>query len=354
MQTEPRGRAAEVAGRSQAARHHALDALRGLAALAVANYHFLFYGLNRPVQSMGTFTVYLFFAISALTMMMVYGPRFADGIDYASASRFYRARAARILPLLILVSLISVTLQHSRDAAVHAYLTASGAFLLGPPGYLAIGNGTWSLGIELAFYLVFPIAALVLARWPTRRLALVLASSLLAQQLYLSMIGPWLAGDPLRHWDYYISPLTFAPFFLIGFLVHRLPDRTSAWALLPMVLLLLGVVAGSLLYRPNLFTSPVAYLAFTLLVALSLVAAWRAKTPEALRPLATFLGEISYSLYLLHWFVFIVLRKFAPSLPPPAFWAAFMALSLAAAWICNRIFEVPLRRRLGTPRPAGG
>ena len=62
-------------------RHHALDLVRGIAAAGVAVYHFLVWNEIADIQSMGTFSVYLFFVLSALTMMMVYGDRFSGTMD---------------------------------------------------------------------------------------------------------------------------------------------------------------------------------------------------------------------------------------------------------------------------------
>jgi peptidoglycan/LPS O-acetylase OafA/YrhL len=341
---------------ARVARHYMLDLVRGLAALAVANYHFLHYAMDVTVQSMGTFTVYLFFAISALTMMMVYGGRFEIAAERAAVIAFYRARAARILPLLIVVGLISAALDHSAPSLARAVLTGSGAFALGPPGYLAVGNGSWSLGIELGFYLVFPLLAMTIGTWSRTRLAVLIVIALVAQQAYLQMVAPWLASDPARHWDYYTSPLTFVPFFLIGFAVYRSADRTRMWWIVP-ALAMLAALAGASLVRPgNLMADPLAYLALTTITGLVLLFAWRAQLPKLAEPVARFFGEISYSLYLTHWYAFLVARKIGAraGLSTGGFWLVFIVLALAGAWLCYRLFERPLRRRLGIRRPPGG
>jgi len=88
-------------------RHLALDLVRGLAAASVAVYHWLYYSRHLDVQSAGTFSVYMFFVLSAVAMALVYGPAFSKQISYADAADFFRNRAARLLPLLALVSLVS-------------------------------------------------------------------------------------------------------------------------------------------------------------------------------------------------------------------------------------------------------
>lgn len=95
-------------------RHHALDLVRGIAAVGVAVYHFLAWNEIAHIQSMGTFSVYLFFILSALTMMMVYGDRFRDSIKLDDIKAFYRNRVARLIPLLAGIALARLILQDLR------------------------------------------------------------------------------------------------------------------------------------------------------------------------------------------------------------------------------------------------
>jgi peptidoglycan/LPS O-acetylase OafA/YrhL len=59
----------------KAERNHGLDLLRGLAAFGIVVYHYLYMAHGIRVESLGTFGVYLFFMLSGLTMMLVYGPQ---------------------------------------------------------------------------------------------------------------------------------------------------------------------------------------------------------------------------------------------------------------------------------------
>lgn len=333
-------------------RHYALDGVRGLSALAVANFHFIYFAVGVDVQSMGTFTVYIFFSLSALTMMMVYGRTFTNSILEADVLAFYRARAARILPLLATVSLANLILVRSKEAAARAFLTGSGAFALGPPGYLSIGNGAWSLGIELAFYAIFPLLALIIGRVSKRGLFAITVVAVVAQQAHLFLIADYPQD---RHWQLYISALTFSPFFLIGFAVYRSGDWKRRAMLLPSFLLIIAVAAFSMVFPERLYNHPMLFMALTALVAVLLFCAWHSELPIFLRPGAKFLGEISYSLYLTHWFYFIaaqaISRKMGLTLWQ--FWALFIFSALVGAWLCYTLFERPARTRLGARRPTG-
>jgi peptidoglycan/LPS O-acetylase OafA/YrhL len=144
---------------NKAERNHGLDLLRGLAALGIVVYHYLYMAHGITVGSLGTFGVYLFFMLSGLTMMLVYGPTFSSAISLQNVLRFYRNRIARILPLLCAMATISLaftvlsnpSVRLIGGSAIHSFLTGSGLFALHLPGYLSNVTGAWSLGIGIAF-----------------------------------------------------------------------------------------------------------------------------------------------------------------------------------------------------------
>ncbi|MEO8270254.1 MAG: acyltransferase family protein, partial [Aureliella sp.] len=186
-------------------RHHALDLVRGLAALRIATYHWFSWSAEIDVQSLGTFGVYLFFVLSALTMAMVYCPSYGSGLKVADMTSFYRNRIARLLPLLLAVALTSLCLalyagQGSSIVAARAALTGSGLFALGLPGLLSNTTGAWSLGIEIVFYAVFPLLALAIPRVRIVTLSGITVGLMVAQQAFLWVIRP--VSDPSLFWNY--------------------------------------------------------------------------------------------------------------------------------------------------------
>ena len=338
---------ADVAARDATAapreRHHALDLIRGLAALAVSQYHFLIWNGVASVESMGTFAVYLFFVLSGLTMMMVYHDRFSNGIEPASLRSFVRKRIARLLPLLALVALLAAAKQAlvtDLDLAA-AILTGTGMMALHMPGFLSNSVGAWSLGIEIAFYAVFPVVAALVASW--RQAAIATLVLLAAQHLLL-----WKIADTTPFWNYYVSNIVFAPFFALGIWIAF--DRGErARRFLPLALIGLVMILGySLVVRVDLMRSHTSYLALTLACAGVIWAAWRSRLPALLVPAATFLGDISYSLYLTHWIANDIAR--ALDLPIMVRWALFTGIALTGSALCYRLFENPIRRWLTTSR----
>lgn len=339
----------------RADRHHALDLLRGLCALGIAIYHFLDNRKLPAPESLGTFGVYLFFVLSGLTMMLVYAPDFEQRIDRSDLIGFYRNRAARILPLLVAVSLLSFAVRlgtSSEPVSLHgagsqlaiAFLTGSGLFGLHMPGLLSNTTGAWSLGIEAVFYLAFPVLCLGFARAPLRAVAIALAIALVSQHAIIALIAKTAQTDGWEWWRRYCLPLTFAPFFLAGIAIYRLPIRVrSTHAFLATAACLVAIVAISPLTGIEVTRSNPAYLGLTALAFAAVYFAYRSTLPRLLVGPSKALGNASYALYLGHPFL-LGLTRF-PGMPIALEAALYIAISLAAAGLIYRFYEAPMRRR---------
>lgn len=334
-------------------RNHGLDILRGLAALGIAAYHYLFMAHGIAVASLGTFGVYLFFMLSGLTMMMVYGPTFSSEISLADALRFYRNRIARILPLLCAVAafhLVVAVLSQSSirligGQIITSFLTGSGLFALHLPGYLSTVMGGWSLGIEIGFYAIFPVACLLASHAHLRTLIFVVSILVLAQQGVLLLLQRLATDDPTRFWHYYTTPLMFAPFFALGVLVYR-AGRRERMLLLFVGLGLAGVIAAySSLTESSPLHSNLHYLVLTVLSTIALYSFYCMAVPQRLDRIASFLGNISYALYLTHPLVFTVIQRLSITLGLGPLWAAalYFVAAFAIAHLTFVLFEQPMR-----------
>lgn len=339
-------------------RHYALDLVRGTAAIGV----FLYHALDKQgivLQSLGMFGVYIFFALSALTMAMVYGGTFTAGVLPSAAFSFYRNRAARVMPLLALVAIGGGYFAARQELSVfglsQAALTATGLFSLASPGMLSNAGGAWSLGIELWFYLLAPIAIMLVVHSTTGAIVVVLGLLLFGQHVFLASISE---VSERAHWNMYAVPLTFAPFFAIGFVVYKLGRSESfAWSMLALsggaIIAFFSIVADVDLYR-----SPALYLALTGVVFLTILGAYRTRLPERLTGISGFLGDISYAMYLTHQLPlaaggFLGTRL---GLPIALQIAIVFAASIVLAYLTFRFFEKPardfLRSRAGPRRDA--
>jgi peptidoglycan/LPS O-acetylase OafA/YrhL len=336
-------------------RHHGLDLLRGIAALGIAAYHFLA-GHDVTLQSLGTFGVYVFFVLSGLTMMLVYGDRLSDVITREDVVVFFWNRISRIMPLLAAASLVGFVLaapaiglnRHLAARALQSLLTGTGLFALHLPGYLSTVTGAWSLGIEMVFYLLFPIICLLTARARIGQLAIAALILIFAQQIVLAILQHWAREDAARFWHYYTTPLVFAPFFMFGIMIFHVRFEKRSINLLASVACTAVIATVSIFLTVNVFESHLAYLALSALAFAAVFLAYNSYTPHLLVPVAGFLGNASYALYLTHPFCIPASQALSDALGFGATLGAvlFFSLSLGVAHCSFVFFERPAQRYL--------
>lgn len=330
-----------------AGRNPGLDLIRGLAAAGIAAYHYLAWNHSITLHSVGTFGVYVFFVLSAVTMMIRYENDFRGAIRAETLVAFYRNRVARLVPLLALVSVLSAywAMTHGdsfTNQAARTLLTATGAMGLHLPGFLSNATGAWSLGIEAVFYVAFPIVALLVAQANARQVALSLVVLVAFQQAALFAISDL---PDAQFWHYYITPVTFAPFFALGILIFKAPIKqrdANIWLSLAALAVLAGYTQA---FPVVLWRSPIHYLIMTAVAAAAVAFAYRGAVPSYMARVATFLGDISYALYLTHWFAHRIASSLVYDYGAPAFLmpVIFLIVAPLLAWLCFRFFERPAR-----------
>lgn len=333
-----------ISANASAERNHGLDLVRGLCAAAVAGYHHTSWTYGVAIESIGAFGVYAFFILSATTMMLVYAPLFRDGLTRDPVATFYRNRAARIMPLLALVSAVTFVWLLFRGAPVWGnlqkfLLTATGAFSFGTPGLLSGVTGAWSLGIEIVFYAVFPIIVLLSSSASTRSIAWFLLAAFAAQHLTMCILWPF---DIRQLWNNYVTPLVFAPYFIMGILIHRLDAGKTCLHLAVSLSALAIAFSFSLFSQADLYRSPAWHLYLSLLIGVAVWAAYRSKLPDGLIGPALFLGEISYALYLTHFLANWLAKLLIGSRPAQS--ALFVIFAVTLSYMTNEYFEKPMRR----------
>jgi peptidoglycan/LPS O-acetylase OafA/YrhL len=362
-----------------------LTPLRGIAALWVVIFHFCWYfPAVHPERYTGAvykgyLAVDLFFVLSGFVITHVYKEGFAQRLTGRRYSDFLKARVARIYPLHITVLLLFVAAATAERAASYAL---RGSFepipLLGERslgGFLANlvllqglwarelswNDPSWSISLEFLAYLLFPLFFPVFWRaGPATKAGI--------GGLLLVALG-WLAyrtGDYFNQWNGTYAILRCLPEFLAGMLLYSgyqsgvFASLLATDAALAAVVLLLAALLH--LGAPDLAIIPL----FPLLILAAVRNAGRF-SPLLNSPPLVRLGDISYSLYLLHWFVLFVATEIARRLPgldfaklPPApslsLITALIAISLALATLSFRFIEVTgrrwLRQRLDVGRPA--
>ena len=353
-----------------------IDGLRAIAVLAVIAYH-----LDESWLPGGFAGVDVFFAISGFVVAASVHQWDRGGFA-AFLSYFYARRLQRIAPALVacllLTSLASVlfipaawlSTANERTGA-YAFFGLSNWFLashrenyFSPTIEFNPYTHTWSLGVEEQFYLVFPLLFYAWTRGGRWRYV---SLFLFAAALTGSMAWAFRLGriDATASW-YLLQTRLWE--LASGVLLFQLLARYSpadglcsraggalahAGAWISLGLLATGLVVSV----PTTFPWPGALL--PVLATLGLIGFLHRRTPGLLAAALgsapmTAIGRMSYSLYLWHWPVFVLLRWTSGIESANTRLAGVTAtFALAAAsyrWVERPLRYAPLLRRW--PRPA--
>ncbi|OMG88016.1 acyltransferase family protein [Achromobacter xylosoxidans] len=352
------------------------------AALVVFGHGMKTFGISIHVFDLRN-AVSFFFVLSGFVLVHSYGSINARK-DFWT---FLSARISRLWPAYAFTGFIAIlalapinTAYDFLRAVVNLLMLQS----LVPSSwfYFSFNGVAWSVSAEMIFYLAFPFALLLLRRsfWYLLGVAalVVVANVSVAAMADMSVSE----GVPVSAWGLlYISPLCRVAEFFIGMAAYPLAtgcvgalkklDTRRATMLEAAVLaaMVVGMVFTTWLARSVLWTSH-PHLALWVLVtgptfifAASLVVffAERGLVSRVLgfRPLV-YLGEISFSLYLLHQLVLrIMLAYFGPWLKTNLMtaYAVYWVLSIAGAALIFELIERPFRsplRRFLNRRVFGG
>lgn len=280
---------------------------------------------------------------------------------------FYARRVRRLLPaafFVLIVSLIAVWLFLPSDRWGRNALEigASAAYvenwvLAGLAVDYSAANEKaslvqhyWSLSVEEQFYLVWPllflIGALALRRWwGVKTRILVIVAAVTVMSLIASVISTAHSPQPA-----YFQTFTRAWEFGVGALIALLPWRPSAasarWFLASLGWI--GIVAFALTFTA---TTPMPGTA-ALLPVLSTAAVIVAGAESTREPFSRLtglwpiqqLGKISYSLYLWHWPILIVLPFVVQAEMSLRLRLTAVVLSIVAAATTYALIEAPAQR----------
>ncbi len=327
-----------------------IQALRGFAVLVV-----LFYHANIGFTQGGFLGVDVFFVISGFLITGL----IRDGIQGGTFNlwTFYVRRAKRLLPaayatflgaaLLAPFFLASSEMRDFQRQLVGALTFTANFSLLRQSGYFEGASELkpllhiWSLAIEEQYYFLLPITLYLLPRrfWKMATMVVIVAS--LAFCWLLAQKNPAAAFYllPTRAWELGIGSY--------GALVTMNSGALSRWlksAFWPAVVCLLVLP-----FAPELGRHPgLNALAICVATVVIILRKHPALAVSRIIGIMGKFGDISYSLYLVHWPLFAFLNNAwlgeAGNEHPPLIWrAGLLLLSVVLAVILNRTIEKPLR-----------
>lgn len=272
--------------------------------------------------------------------------------DTKSLKHFYWNRARRILPVAAVVlaatyvaSLLVLTPARAQATGIDALFALFGAANW---RFAADGTGAspvahfWALSIGEQFWLGWPLlllaVSLVAARTGMIATAAVVTAASFGWALYQTAINPALAylDTFARVWELGVGALlatvasqlartpnavkpllSWAGLLLVGASLSVVPDAgfSAPWALLPVVgtaLVLAAGVGGEPQFQPLLDNS-----------------------------VSTYVGDLSYALFLVHWPVIVILAALMDR--GPYFDISVLAFAFGLAIACHHFVEMPLR-----------
>ncbi|HKX43772.1 MAG TPA: acyltransferase [Burkholderiaceae bacterium] len=341
----------------------ALDGVRGVAAIAVMLYHYSEFS-GTPWLPRAWLAVDVFVCLSGFVISHRYQREIEAGL---SLVEFMRRRLVRLYPIYLFGLLFGAAMflateaypPHGYGAASFLKALALGLLVLPYPNEMVLAQGTtqatgllfpfngpsWSMFFELAVNVGF----FALVAWGVRRLRWVLGVSALAY-LWIAHAATGLnAGWNTHTFAAGFPRLAYA--FAAGMAVyrwHRQHAGDTAFAqrnrLGPFSVALMLIV----------FMLPVsAFVSLVGVLALGPLIVWgnaAARPAPRLAATCSFLGWISYPLYLVHLPVFYALSLPAPRLAAPS-WVVIVVkagIAFAAAWSVALLDDALRRRRRAT------
>jgi peptidoglycan/LPS O-acetylase OafA/YrhL len=345
-----------------------IDGLRAVAVLAVVAFH-----VGIPETTGGFVGVDVFFVISGFLITGLIAREVARTASVALAE-FYARRVRRLLPALatvvaatlVLAALVLMPLGSQQALARSAFATAvfaSNLYFWNASGdYFAEQSGaqpllhTWSLGVEEQYYLVWPLLLLIVAiacrrrGWGFARLAAPVLAALFVGSLIASLFAT--ARAPFT--AFYLTPFRAWEFASGGLLALLAPVRLPLAVAEALGALGLAAILASVVT----FTAATAFPGWAALLpvlgATALIAAGSgAEQPRVSRwlglPPLFALGQLSYSWYLWHWPLLVLVRAHALGERALARDALVAVVALGLAALTYRYVENTVR--YGRPGP---
>lgn len=345
-------------------RLESLDVLRGILAIGVMVYHYSLprfsavipSGMQTVLHWVGIYGVEAFFVISGTSLSIAYG-----GADMRRASvlaSFFARRFFRIAPLfylaltgsLLLKCIGAMLLEDTSILSVSNIRVAFNvSFVFGAwdPAQSLVPAG-WSVGMEMVFYTICPLLLIAFARnrncmWCA--LAVGIAMAAYCDKYRLDSAQP-LAGQ----WGSYVLVANHFVFFVAGMVVGAFDSRLRAIHRQSAILSIL--VIGCLCFIACAGTSD----------EIELVTGWRRALLGALTiglcigvcglcprngmptRIGLYLGNISYSVYLLHYFCGLFWDRLLGVNAPVAVFGASVSTTIMAASVCYNAIEIPFIR----------
>ena len=347
-----------------------LDGLRGVAALIVIVYHVFELFPDTPLPH-GYLAVDFFFILSGFVIGYAYDDRWGK----MTVGGFFKRRLIRLHPMVVmgaLIGAITFLLQgsvkwdgtHVGSGLVMLAMLCTMFMIPASPGSMTEvrGNGemfplngpSWSLFFEYVGNILYALLLRRLPRWALAIVCVVSGALLAGMAVHDGFLG---VGWTLADGGFWGGLIRMLFPYSMGMLMARSfrPVKVSRAFLICSVLLLAVALSPSLggaAWHNGLLEAFCVILVFPGLV-------WLGASDNSLsdrtRSVCTFLGDLSYPLYMVHYPLFYLYYSYigfdgnGVSMSFKEAWPAALLVvtaSLLVAWLCMKFYDAPLRKRL--------
>jgi len=337
-----------------------VSALRGVAALYVVLFHMTYVPKPGPpiadwllpFVTNGYSGVPLFFIISAFTLCHTLQGR----VESHPTLRFYARRVIRIMPLFYFVLLVSLgrnLLRHRITSVPTLLLNLSVLFNLVPTREQGIVMASWSIGVEMLFYAMFPWLFRIVNS--LRRALLFFAAALILSGIFWIVTQRLPLPETVRDNFFRFSLARSLPCFATGMVVYwayRASLSQPALRRFGYWLVGLGATGFIALLSLNLNNSGRAFALHSLVYGALVTGLLFTKGSFLVNRVTERLGDVSYSLYLWHPLVIVSIMGFYPvfyaHFPKTLAWFGCLILTLAVlvpvSLLSYRLIEEPSRK----------
>ena len=282
-----------------------IDGLRAIAVLAVILFHANF-------LPQGFLGVDVFFVISGYLITSIINQQLAD--KNFSLRKFYLRRIRRIVPMLLLISIIALAIgyftllpddfENLNESIIASSLFANNILLSLTRGYWDIANTykpllhTLSLGVEEQFYLFFPLLLMAINKWVNKPKNKLIIIGIL---IILSFGSNFIAQKNTFHF-YAVSSRFYQlalGALLAGFNVTKSTFTRNSIGIIGLITIIILLLT----------TNPISPFTSSVIITIATCALLFGYNKNVLgiflenKPII-FLGKISYSVYLWHHLVF--------------------------------------------------
>jgi peptidoglycan/LPS O-acetylase OafA/YrhL len=359
----------------------ALTGLRGLAAMLIVIHHFGLISLplrhtfaGPALDKCGSLGMSIFFVLSGFVIHYNYAQSVAAG--GRGIADFFVARFARLYPLYILFVLANFAFnlsisRHYADTLPY-YVFAVQSWVYGIRNGQLIGssqiyaNNSWSISSEIALYLMFvPLALFGRFGTASARRGITLLLFAMIGRFVFTRLSVLYGGDflqthfgadpmlPATLWLVYISPYGRCFEFLAGVALSEIWMSKTIDARIDRLIMALGLAAGvyigasflhgTLLFMPALFSPDNVQIGYSLAVPFATLAICL-HGKLLCGKLALWIGEISYSLYLIHSDAIFLFPKIHSTIGYIGKSIAFVLILFAGSALTYRFVEMPAKR----------